>query len=440
LFATGLAMSGSPNDPLFTSGQQWGLNGSAGISAPSAWPAATGGGVIVGDVDTGADFNNPDLAGKLIPGARLTSQDGTVTATGQAAVQDDNCSASNSEYGHGSMTTGIMVAATNNGRIMAGVAPDAMALVVKVLDSSGSGADVDVANGIIYAANHGARVINLSIGPTVPTITLSGDPSAVGKAIVEVSNTSLVVVAAGNNGTPFADYPGASDVALVVGAVGPAGEKGVYSTTGGVNIWAPGGDDPTLGSMPSREIYSTVIVSCDRNGYNYAQGTSMAAPHVAGVAALLAGAPCNLSTPAAIRNQILATARAASAGPEADAGRAVATCHGASAGGGRPGPSSGTGGSRPEAGGAPGSSGAAGRQALASSPSAPPTSPSPSGGAVAQMPTGEPGAGTAGVPGTRGSNSIAAPIVGAIGLLVVAVAGVLAALWRRRRSQGAGME
>src|SRR5579864_5041901 len=154
------AATSSPNDYFFAQGEQWALAGAtASINAPQAWCVSTGAGIVVADVDTGADFGHPDLAGKLIGGARFTSGNGNAAqpdGTGPAAVQDD--------YGHGTMTTGIIVADTNSGTGVAAVAPDARALVVKVLDSTGRGNDNDVAAGIEWASEHGAKVINLSLG------------------------------------------------------------------------------------------------------------------------------------------------------------------------------------------------------------------------------------------------------------------------------------
>src|SRR5439155_14832904 len=107
---------------------QWYLTGAtSAINAPSAWCRGTGAGVVVADVDTGADFGHQDLAGKLIAGAAFIGGGGSQSGSGQAAVQDDE--------GHGTSTSGLIVANTNNGVGIASVAPDARVLVVKVLDS-----------------------------------------------------------------------------------------------------------------------------------------------------------------------------------------------------------------------------------------------------------------------------------------------------------------
>src|SRR5437868_6898237 len=134
LAPSALAGISNPNDPYFTARDQWGLAGSpSSINAPPAWCVSTGKGILVADIDSGADFAHPDLAGKLVPGVAFLNGTGQPSGSGVAAVQDDN--------GHGSMTTGLIVADTNNRIGIASVAPDAKALIIKVLDSGGNGND-----------------------------------------------------------------------------------------------------------------------------------------------------------------------------------------------------------------------------------------------------------------------------------------------------------
>ena len=291
------ALADAPNDPGFA--QQWALTGSpASIHAPQAWCSNLGD-VLVADVDTGADFNHTDLAGKLVAGAAFLGGNGNQTGAGTAAVQDDD--------GHGTMTTGIMVANTNNGLGVAGVAPAARALVVKVLkrDSSGkaSGYGQDVAAGIEYAANYpGVKVINLSIGsdvaPLLGLINLSTNPIL--PAIESAwSKGVLVVAASGNNQNNQTDYTSVRAHALVAGALGRNGSQASYSSPGS-NVDAPGGDS---GGSPTVE---TSILSTDLgNTYAVGDGTSFAAPMVAGTAAMLFARPG--ATAASVRQQILAT-------------------------------------------------------------------------------------------------------------------------------------
>jgi subtilisin family serine protease len=311
------AGTATPNDPYFVQHDQWPLAGQpASIDAPGAWTASTGAGVLVADIDTGADFNHPDLAGRLVTGGRFTRCDGTLQATDQPSVQDD--------VGHGTMTTGLIVADTNNGTGIASVAPDARALIIKVIDKSGAGCDPDISAAIRYAVSRGAKVINLSLGsdiPLAPLLVGSTIPAAVRAA---AQSGVAVALAAGNSSLPFSDYDAVADVALVVGALGPDASVAPYSTSGGgVNIYAPGGDSVQSNRGPHArgQVLST---SLGNGGYTAAQGTSLAAPHVAGVLALLLS--CGLDAPQA-RQRILSTARRSGGGvPRLDAASAV---HGA---------------------------------------------------------------------------------------------------------------
>ncbi|HEX3607281.1 MAG TPA: S8 family serine peptidase, partial [Candidatus Dormibacteraeota bacterium] len=235
--------------------------------------------------------------------------------TDAASVQDD--------VGHGSMTTGLMVANTNNGTGIAAVAPDAKALIIKVIDKSGKGCDEDVSAAIKYAVTRGAKVINISLGsdiPLAPLLSGSGIPDAV-RAAAQAG--AAIALAAGNSSLPFSDYDSVTDVALVSGALGPDASVAPYSTSGGgVNIYAPGGDSgqPTSGPHAKGQVLSTSTVS---GGYKAEQGTSFAAPHVAGVLALLLS--CGLNAPQA-RQRILSTAHQSGGISRLDAAAAV---HGA---------------------------------------------------------------------------------------------------------------
>jgi subtilisin family serine protease len=293
------------NDPGF--GQQWALSGAtSSINAPQAWCASTGAGVLVADVDTGADFGHPDLAGKLTPGAAFLSGNGSQSGT---AVQDG--------YGHGTMTTGIITADTNNGIGIAAVAPNSHALIVKVLDDSGQGYASDVAAGVRYAADQGAKVINLSIGSDLPVLNqLLGGSPVPGAIKYAFDKGAIVAAAAGNTSYASSDYNTVAQYALVVGALRRDGTKAGYSTTG--NIYAPGGDG-------NQDANNWILSTTTGSAYAIGTGTSFAAPQAAGTLALLVAKGYS---PAAARQRIIDTAVNRNGLPELDAAGALGSSAG----------------------------------------------------------------------------------------------------------------
>ena len=246
-----------PNDAYY--GDQWAL---PIIKAPQAWDVTTGGEVIVAVVDTGVDYSHEDLAGKVIKGYDYVNNDND--------PMDDHY--------HGTHVAGTIAGVTNNGIGIAGVSWGAKILAVKVLDASGTGTSFSVAQGIRYAADYGAKIINLSLGGPEPSATLSDAIAyAHGKGCI-------IVAAAGNEGTDAALYPAAYQNVIGVGATGINDLKASYSNYGWyVDVAAPGGDGD-LNIIPSNGILSCYL----GNRYAWAEGTSMAAPHVAGLAALIA--------------------------------------------------------------------------------------------------------------------------------------------------------
>lgn len=255
----------APNDPYYAS-RQWNL---PHINAPAAWDLTTGAASLtIAIIDTGVDLGHPDLSDKIVAGYDF--------ANGDNNPQDD--------HGHGSHVAGIAAAATNNNVGIAGVAWGARLMPIKVLDSSGSGYTSDIADGIIWAVDHGARILNLSLGgPSYSSTLANAVAYAYGRNV-------LVVAAAGNEylaGNPTS-YPAAYPNVLAVAATTDQDGHASYSNTGFyVDISAPGGD-PTSSSdtNPRHWIYSTYWRG---SGVSYAgdAGTSMAAPHVAGLAALI---------------------------------------------------------------------------------------------------------------------------------------------------------
>jgi subtilisin family serine protease len=285
----GAATSSSPNDPLLA--KQWGLSQ---IKAAGAWSrGALGAGATIAIVDTGVDLNHPDLKDKLLPGADFVSSEPCTPG-----AQDTN--------GHGTHVAGIAAASTNNGIGVAGTAPAAKILPVRVLDSTGSGSGADIVNGIKWAADHGAQVINLSIGEGIDVGGVLGisspvDIDAIASGVDYAWQHGAVVVAAAGNATfPFCEYPAASAHAICVAATDSTGFPTFYSNfplrlDGGVAVRAPGGD--ATGDCDT-DIWSTywpgasgdMAEACPYKGYDAIAGTSMATPFVSGIAAMLRGA------------------------------------------------------------------------------------------------------------------------------------------------------
>jgi subtilisin family serine protease len=278
----GAPTGSSPNDPLL--GRQWGLSQ---IKVAGAWSrGALGGGTTIAVVDTGVDLNHPDLKDKLLPGADMVTDE-----TCTPGAQDLN--------GHGTHVAGIAAASTNNGIGVAGTAPSANILPVRVLNPAGEGTGEDIANGIKWAADHGAQVINLSLGNDVPLVDLTGLGESVDYAW---SKGAVIVAAAGNSTSPLCGFPAASVHAVCVAATDSAGFPSAYSNfplrlDGGVAVRAPGGDGSGSCDLDA-DIWSTYwpgasgddAEACAPKGYEPLAGTSMATPFVSGVAAMLRGA------------------------------------------------------------------------------------------------------------------------------------------------------
>jgi serine protease len=258
------------------SASQWDMRQ---IGAPAAWARTMGAGVKIGIVDTGVDASHEDLGGKVVAFANC------IGGCKNAAPMDDE--------GHGTHVSGTATAA-NNGIGITGVAPAAQLVVAKALDSSGSGSVDDVNAGIHWVVDHGAQVVNLSLGgnDTILTGLLGGDSSLSDGVEYAWSHGSVVVLAAGNTnffGLGSSNYGNAH--ALVVGATGPDGEVASYSSSLGNAQWglvAPGGDDTKQADCSDAGQQGRCVLSTWLgNKYAWAQGTSMATPHVTGTVALL---------------------------------------------------------------------------------------------------------------------------------------------------------
>lgn len=258
----------TPNDPAWAS--QWGLRT---IAAPAAWTRSTGVATqVIAVLDTGV---NPvaDLSGRILPGIDL--------------VNGDNDPADDHGGRHGTHVATVAAAAGNDGVGVAGVCWSCRVLPVKVLDANGTGYLSTVAAGVVWAADHGATVINLSLGGPSPSIPLQN-------AIDYANSRGVVVVgAAGNDGTSNPSYPAASAGVIAVAASNSASGLYSWSTRGAtwVDVAAPGCNPSTGTGSPASFC-----------------GTSSATPMVAGVVALARSAAPGASS-AGVRSALEGTTR-----------------------------------------------------------------------------------------------------------------------------------
>lgn len=267
----------APTDPYYP--YQWSL---PKVQAASAWDVARGSGATrIAILDSGVfddrsgrlgpdgAVGHPDLRGKVVD---------WVDFSGSASTDD--------VYGHGTSVAGVAAALINNSIGVAGVAPAAPIMNVKVLGDAGWGWVDSELNGIIWATDHGAAVINLSLG--APTACGEAEQRAVDYAW---QRGVVVVAAAGNNGTDSVTAPGNCNHVVSVAATDGSDGKASYSSYGsGVTLAAPG---------------SLILSTATDGGYRYSSGTSLAAPVVSGVAALVRSTPLgatNVSTVAQLHS------------------------------------------------------------------------------------------------------------------------------------------
>lgn len=251
-------------------------------NVPNAREAGRAGAdVVVAVLDSWVDGAHPDFEGRVLPGADCLQ---AICRPGPASR--DQCN-------HGTHVAGTVASSSF------GVATRARILPVRVLaydPSSGEcvGQADDVTAGIRWAVGNGAHILNLSLGPDVPGLSAS---SSITTAVQEAASAGVVVVfSAGNASIPVADSYGGS--ALIVAATGPSGELALYSQRGaGVDLAAPGGDPRTTDVCTQEDCVTSLFPD---GRYAVAAGTSMAAPHVSGVAALLLG-----QDPTRTREQVL---------------------------------------------------------------------------------------------------------------------------------------
>ncbi len=263
-----------PNDPYYGDGTQ---GGPQKISAPQAWDLSKGdSNVVVAVIDWGVDLQHPDLQAKMWTNVDETPDNG-IDDDGNGYIDDvygwDFANDDNDpqdDYGHGSHVGGIIAAATDNGVGIAGVAFNSSIMAVKVGDgTTGTARYSDIAYSLMYAADNGAKVINLSLGGYAYSSFLGG-------AVNYAWDAGCVLVGAvGNNNKSDPFYPAAYDNVIGVSATDQNDAKASWSNYGPhVAVAAPG-----------VSIYSTYWNGSST--YAYMSGTSMSTPHVAGLAALL---------------------------------------------------------------------------------------------------------------------------------------------------------
>ena len=247
-FIVSVAFDNPPNDPDYD--RQWAL---PHIQAETAWNEMDElDDITVAVIDTGVCMSHEDLVDRVLD-------------NGYDFVDNDDDP--EDVFGHGCSVAGIIAANIDNGIGIAGFAPNSSILPVRVLGPSGSGSMADVAAGIVYAADVGADIINLSLGSMVGSqVTKDAVDHAVGKGVT-------VIASAGNSGGALPGYPARYENVVAVGAVDPNGGRSSFSNKGG-DIWAPG-----------RDVHTIYL----DNGYKALNGTSFSAPYVAAMAAVLEG-------------------------------------------------------------------------------------------------------------------------------------------------------
>ena len=257
-----------PNDPFYV--DEWGLRQ---IGAPQAWDVTLGSrSVIVAVVDTGVVWTHPDLQANV-----WTNQvDGT---HGYDFVDGDTNPTETDPSGvyHGTGVSGVIAAVTDNGQWIAGTAQVSV-MPVRALGSNGQGSSFNTSEAIRWAADHGAKIINLSLG----TNETFGGPTDIELAINYAwSKGALIVAAAGNAGSGTLDYPARLPNVVSVAAIDETGLRASFSNYGpGLDLSAPGDRILTLDGT---------------NGIQYLRGTSFSAPFVSGAAALLLSVDRNLT-------------------------------------------------------------------------------------------------------------------------------------------------
>lgn len=304
-----------PDVPDF-GGDEWGQDL---IKAPEVWAQGlTGDGIVIAVIDSGVDYNHPDLTGNIWSNSGENGVDSQGRNKANNGLDDDGNGLVDDFHGwdfvnndndpmddnnHGTHISGL-VAAKRDGVGITGVAPTAKIMPLKILDRGGLGTIRDEINAINYAVSNGAKIINLSLGG----LQLNNDELNAIRAAEAKGVT--VISAAGNDARPQADYPArfAAEVGIAVGSIQRNKQFSSFSNLAGTEVInyfiGPGGDG---GRADSGDIYSTVPLSVPGVPYRYFAGTSMAVAYVSGVVALMLQANPNL-TPTEIKRILAETA------------------------------------------------------------------------------------------------------------------------------------
>ena len=304
-----LRVAETPNDPRYTDGTLWGMNQ---IAMPGAWDVATGGGPVVAVIDTGADYNHPDLAANMwVNGAELNGQAGT-DDDGNGFVDDvrgwdfaNNDANPMDDHSHGTHVAGTIAGVGDNGLGVVGVNWSARVMPLKFIAANGYGTTAGAIAALNYAVRMGARVSNHSYGDGnfsqahLDAITAAGKAGHLVAAGAgngnflgfPINNDSAPFYPASYQPTPTAADPDVVDNVIAVAATDSGDKFASWSNYGAASVDL---------AAPGVNIYSTVP-----GGYGYKSGTSMATPHVAGAAALVWAADPTL-TLTQVRGRILA--------------------------------------------------------------------------------------------------------------------------------------
>jgi serine protease len=284
-----------PNDACYK--YQWHMRQ---LGMPDAWKRGNGKGVVVAVIDTGVTKVGDLAETKFVPGFNFVANN--------ANAADD--------HGHGTHVAGTIAQSTNNKLGVAGVAYGAAIMPIKVLSARGSGSVAGITQGIRWAADHGANVINMSLGgPTSMGSMASAVKYAREKGVV-------IIAAAGNDGRGRVGYPAAYPGVVAVAATQFDESTTFYSNWGKeIDVAAPGGNtrvDQNGDGKPDGVLQHTIVPgNISQTDYLWFMGTSMASPHAAGVAALIMGA--GVKKPDAVEEILLGTARKPKASATTDA-------------------------------------------------------------------------------------------------------------------------